>query len=94
MHLDRDNAQNKQGQVMYGRKFRKQTKKWDVTPLKEHKTYSYIPEILQEIEVIRTSLPRCNVKHKRPIPLDHPARLRPNIGNTDPDPTASIVTGP
>lgn len=69
----------------------KQTKKWDVTPLKERKTYIYIPEILQEIEVTRTSFPRCNVKTKRPLPVDHPARLHPNIGNTGPDPTTSIV---
>jgi len=53
---------------MYARKFRKQTKKWDVIPIKEHKTYSYIPDILQEIETIRTSTPRCDIKRKRPVP--------------------------
>ena len=76
---------------MYARKFRKQTKKWDVTPLKERKTYSYIPDILQEIETMRTSTPRCDIKRKRPIPADHPTRICPSIANTNPDPTDHIV---
>ena len=91
-HLGRNNAHNKQDQDMYAQKFRKQTKTWDVTPLKERKKFSYIPEILREIEVMRTSNPRCYVKSKRPLPPEHPARLRPNIGNSNPDPTTSIVT--
>ena len=73
---------------MYARKFRKQTKKWDVTPLKERKQFSYIPEILREIEVMRTPLPRRYVKSKRPLLPEHPARLRQNI---NPDPTSSIL---
>ena len=90
-HLNRDKARNKQGELMYARKFRKQTKKWDATPVKERKRYSYIPDLLKEIENMRTSSPHLTVKRKRPIPSDHPARLQPTIGNTIPNNTLCIV---
>ena len=81
-HLNRQNAKNKEGELMYARKFQKQTKKWDVTPVKEHKKYSYTPDLLKEIENMRTSSPHVNIKRKRPLPSDHPARLQSTIGNT------------
>ena len=90
-HLNQDKARNKQGDLMYARKFRKQTKKWDVTPVKERKEYSYIPALLKEIENRRTSLPHGTVKQKRPIPSDHPTRLQPTIGNSIPDDTSCIA---
>lgn len=54
---------------MYAQKFQKQTKKWDVTPVKERKKYSYIPDLLKEIENMRTSSPHVNIKRKDPYLL-------------------------
>ena len=39
-HLDREKAKNKTGEIIYNRKFRKQTKKWDATPSMESKKYN------------------------------------------------------
>jgi len=65
---------------MYAQKFQKQTKKWDATPIKERKKYRYIPDLVKEIETMRTSSPHPNVKQKRSLPFDHPARFQPTIG--------------
>ena len=40
-HLDSEKAKNKCGDVIYNRKFRKQTKKWDATPSLVSKKYDY-----------------------------------------------------
>ena len=89
-HLDRDKAQNRKGKVIYARKFHKQTKKWDATPLMRDKKYTYIPELLKDIEGLRCA-PYSGVKRKLLIPSNHPARIRASIGNTAPESTESIV---
>ena len=40
-HLHRQIAENKKGEPMHSRKFRKQTKKWDTTPTLTMKKYEY-----------------------------------------------------
>ena len=47
-YLDREKAKNREGGVIYAWKFRKQTKKWNVTPLMNNKKYTYIPELLRD----------------------------------------------
>ena len=37
-HANRDQAQNKSGENLYSRKFREQTKKWDITPIRTNKS--------------------------------------------------------
>ena len=88
--LDREKAKNREGGVIYARKFRKQTKKWDVTPLMNNKKYTYIPELLKEIEGIRTAT-FSYTKRKRLLPSNHPAEITRTIGNTVPDSIPSIV---
>jgi len=39
-HLDHGQAKNKEGNVIYNRKFQKQTKKWDATPSLVSKKYN------------------------------------------------------
>ena len=50
-HLSREKAKNKDGIQMYNRKFRKQSKKWDATPVLECKKYPHIPDLMKEIEL-------------------------------------------
>lgn len=89
-HIDRQEAQNRDGGVIYARKFRKQTKKWDATPLMKSKEYKYIPLLLKEIEGQRSTA-FSGTKRKRLLPSNHPTRIRSTIGNTAPEPTDSIV---
>ena len=48
-HLERETAKNRQGENVYQRKYRKQTKKWDVTPAWTKKEYKYMDELKKEI---------------------------------------------
>ena len=54
-HSDRGQAQRKSGELMFARKFRKQTKKWDTTPTLKKKTYEYIPGLLKDIMTLRVT---------------------------------------
>lgn len=89
-HLDREKAKNKDGEVIYARKFRKQTKKWDATPLMSYKKYEYIPQLLEVIEAMRCTA-FSGTKCKKLLPENHPAKIRKTIGNTAPESTESIV---
>ena len=54
-HINRDFAKNKKGDFVYHRKYRKQSKKWDVTPTLTTKKFLYILNLLHEIELERES---------------------------------------
>ena len=49
-HLNRVQAQNKGGIQIHSRKFQKQTKKWDATPVMEQKKYPHISFLMKAIE--------------------------------------------
>ena len=48
-HTGRRQYQNKDGENMFQRKYRKSSKQWDVTPVTEKKKYDYIPKLMEEI---------------------------------------------
>ena len=89
-HLDREKAKNKCGDVIYNRKFRKQTKKWDATPSLVNKKYNYIPDLLKEIETVHIQSTN-NLKKGQPSPYDHPTSIARTIGNSQPGSTNEIV---
>lgn len=89
-HLDRDKAKNKNGEVIYNRKFRKQTKKWDATPSLEKKKYSYIPDLMNRIEKQHVLSTR-NLKKAQPCPYDQPNQIAKTIANSQPESTKEIV---
>lgn len=72
LHAKRGMARNKKGEHIYSRRrYRKQTKKWDVTPCKEPKNYEYLPLLMQDILTSRRESV-VGVKHKEIVPLNHP----------------------
>ena len=81
---------NKEGDIIYARKFRKQSKKWDATPTPVKKKYKYIPSILMEIESQR-SLGSSALKCPLPQPTEHPIRIQATIGDTEPLSTSDII---
>lgn len=89
-HVKRDHAKNRQGEIIYHRKYRKQSKKWDVTPTLKSKTFAYIPDIIREVEMERE---RNGFKIKNQVELhsDHPARIQSTIAHTVPLPTSELV---
>ena len=90
-HLERGYARNKDGDIIYHRKYRKQSKKWDASPSKQKKQYKYISELLDKIERKRTDT-TFNVKTKSVLASDHPARIQRTIGHSEPPMTTDIVT--
>ena len=52
-HVERPIATNKEGEIINHRKYRKQTKKWDITPVCCQKKYSYMKNLVAEIVRLR-----------------------------------------
>ena len=89
-HLVREKAVNKEGDIIYARKFRKQSRKWDATPTLVKKKYDYIPSMIKEIESQR-SMGSFALKHPLLQPTQHPTRIQATIGNTEPLSTTDII---
>ena len=89
-HVKRDHARNKKGDLVYHRKYRKQSKKWDVTPTLTTKKFLYIPKLLHEIDLERESHGNRN-KSSVVLPSYHPAQIQSTIGHTEPLATSEIV---
>lgn len=89
-HLGRDKAKNKSGDIIYNRKFRKQTKKWDATPALKDKQFTYIPELMEVIKSQHISS-SSSLKKGLPSRHDHPTSIQKTIANTPPTSTNEIV---
>lgn len=89
-HSEREAAVSTKGEQLYHRKYRKQSKKWDVTPLKTTKTYKYIPELIQAVfEERKASI--SSMKRPATLPEEHPTNIQHTIAHTQPNNTADIV---
>lgn len=82
-HIGRDKAKNKAGNIIYNRKFRKQTKKWDATPALKEKQFAYIHKLM---EVIKSQhINSCSsLKKEFPSHHDHPTSIQKTIANIPP----------
>lgn len=89
-HNQREKRTNKKGEVMYQRKYRKQSKKWDVTPLLTPKKYDYIPELFTSIKRER-HISSNNLKHKQTIASSHPSNIQQTIAHHPPVSTSELV---
>jgi len=78
------------GTKMYHRKYRKQTKKWDVTPVLESKKYEYIPELIECVHLMRIQS-AVALRHKEILAENHPARRQVTIAHTAPTPTDELI---
>ena len=89
-HTEREVATTVSGDQKYHRKYRRQSKKWDVTPVKCKKDYSYIPQLMATIfeacdESVRP------LKSKQSLRQDHPENIQNTIAHIPPELTATIV---
>ena len=89
-HSEREAAVDKKGDQLYHRKYRKQSKKWDATPLKSNKTYKYINELVQAVFEERM-VSVSSIKRPMTLPEDHPANIQHTIAHLQPDNTTDIV---
>ena len=89
-HTGRQQYQNKDGETVYLRKYRKSSKQWDATPALEKKKYSYIPTLMEEIRQKRKQLTHT-LKYNPPASQNQPSRIQPNIAHQQPATTKDIV---
>ena len=78
------------GERIYHRKYRRQTKKWDVSPVLKSKQYNYIPELMNSVRLLRSQT-SVTLRHKRVLAEDHPAQQQPTIAHVNPNPTDELV---
>ena len=72
------------------RKYRKQSKKWDVTPVKTKKEYKYMPKVIAAIfQAYNKS--NNSLKSKKRLREDHPVYIQDTIAHRPPSCTADIV---
>ena len=81
---------SKDGDYIYHRKYRKSSKKCDVTATLESKKYEYIPPLLKAIHAER-STSSYTTKSKPQAPDSHPTKLQSTIAHTIPDTTIVLV---
>lgn len=89
-HLQRDTAKNKKGEIVYQRKYRKQTKKWDVTPVRTKKEYRYIDELKKEITKQQEHSIQTT-RSKPALPDNHPSNIQATIGHVPPCNTKELA---
>ena len=90
-HCDRQVATTAKGEQRYHRKYRKQSKNWDVTPVKTRKEYKYIPELIAAIFQAHKESDN-SLKSKKRLREDHPVHIQHTIAHRPPDHTADIAT--
>ena len=61
---------------------RKQSKKWDVTPVLIPKEYKYIPQL--EVIFAERGNSSSHMKQKDTLPADHPGRIQRTIAHVAP----------
>ena len=82
---------SKDGNLLYHRKYRKHSKKWDATPNLTPKRYDYIPQIMSEICKTRT-VSNSGLKRKVVLAENHPTHIQKTIGHYNPENTHDIVS--
>ena len=90
-HLKRKRAVNEEGEERSHRTYRKRTKRWDVVPVLEKKSYAYIPKLIDLLFEFRAEYRgtiRASTLRKR---SGHPDLISPTISMKDPPPTTEIV---
>ena len=90
-HVEREVARNREGEIIYHRKYRKQTKKWDVTPVRSRKEYPYMNELVFTILKMREESD-MTTRSKLPVALNHPRNIQLTIGKDVPLETLVILS--
>ena len=91
VYVERPIARNKEGDIIYHRKYRKQTKKWDVTPVQCPKKYSYMKDLVAEILKLR-ELSDQTTRSKVALISNHPCNIQLTIGHIQPPETSEILS--
>ena len=84
----REPAHSREGTAIHAHKFRKQSKKWAVTPVKKRKEYSYVNKIRDsktETQLLRIPQEEMVLSPSNPYHIQH------TIRDSDPPSTSMII---
>ena len=94
-HVDRNPKQHSHTQnYQYHRRYRKQSRNWDVVKVleaKEYKYIQYIPELSNAILKFWQES-TSTMRKRNPVPANHPSHIQPTIAHTQPPETHTIVS--
>ena len=91
-HIDRNPKQHMRSQeYQYHRRYRKQTRNWDVVEVLEAKDYKYVSELSDEVLKFwgRSTF---TMRTRNTTAQDHPCSIQRTIAHTQQPDTSTIVT--
>ena len=89
-HAERPIVTNKEGEIIYHRKYIKQTKKWDITPVRHQQKYSYMKDLVAEIFRLREESDQIT-RSKVALISNHPRNIQLTIGHVQSPETSEIL---
>ena len=90
-HAERPIVTNEEGEIIYHRKYRKQTKKWDITPVRCQKMYSYMKDLVAEIFRLREESDQI-IRSKVALISNHPRNIQLTIDHVQSPETSEILS--
>uniref|UniRef100_A0A1X7T558 Uncharacterized protein n=1 Tax=Amphimedon queenslandica TaxID=400682 RepID=A0A1X7T558_AMPQE len=90
-HLGRKQAVNEFGEPRSHRTYRKRTKRWDVIPVLEKKSYSYIEPLICQLFCYRYNSEVPIRSKALPKPPSHPEMINQTTAHIPPPPTSNIT---
>ena len=91
VHVERTIARNKEGDIICQRKYRKQTKKWDVTLVRCPKKYSYMKDLVAQILKFREPSDQTT-RSEVTLISNHPHNIQLTISHIQPPETSEILS--
>jgi len=89
-HINREQLTAKTGKRIYSRKYRKSSKKWDVTPALKPKQYEYIADLLLNVRKHRMESTLTS-RHQVVRSEQHPGLIQTTVGHVPPATTDELV---
>lgn len=89
-HANRKQAKTKDGKLRWGKRWNKRTKHFVVYPIKEPKTYAYVPLLISEVFRMRTETDGHLSQHVS-MAEDDPRRIHPTIAMRPSRPISELI---
>ncbi|XP_070540791.1 uncharacterized protein [Ptychodera flava] len=90
-HLHRKQATTSSGEQRYARKYSKRSNRWTAVPVKEKKTYSYLP-VITALILHKRRIDQKGIKQPTVLSQEDPRRIAPYIAPIPPVQTHLIVS--
>jgi hypothetical protein len=90
-HIGRNPKLTKNGKLQYNKVYSKRSKHWNISVIKEEKTYDYWPVVAYKVLNNRIE-DRNTILRRVVIPAEHPKRIAPSIAMVPIPKTSDLVS--